>query len=306
MKKYSFLILIMILGISTCAFAQDGDSLVHDCWEPYFLYDGEKVVGRVTANRYWTMSMEMPVENTKAYSVERGTFKNYKLWNGSVEYIADNGTLIKKATIKNGVGNEKVIAFSDSAFRVQVHTHIPRIDLNDNGKIEEGEMLTVQYLKISSMGMKKTDDIFKFTALETLIIDKQYFKGSDLLDKAKIEERFRNVLESNESIPPYDFVETEAEFPGGQERFFYFINDNVSPPDSSANQAIGGDIKVYVQFIVEMDGTLSNIQVLRTNSDTMGKAVVAALKKSPKWTPGTISGKSVRQRMILPVVFTLQ
>ncbi|MEN9638613.1 MAG: hypothetical protein RLZZ262_481, partial [Bacteroidota bacterium] len=200
----------------------------------------------------------------------------------------------------------KVVILSDSAFRVQVHTHIPRIDLNDNGKIEEGEMLTVQYLKISSVGMKKTDDIFKFTALETLIIDKQYFKGSDLLDKAKIEERFRKVLESNESNLAFDYVEAEAEFPGGQERFFYFINGNVSPPDSSAFQAIGSDIKVYVQFIVEMDGTLSNIQVLRTNSDAMGKDVVAALKKSPKWTPGTIGGKAVRQRMILPVVFTLQ
>jgi protein TonB len=54
-----------------------------------------------------------------------------------------------------------------------------------------------------------------------------------------------------------------------------------------------------------MDGTLSNIQVLRTNRDDMGRAVVAALKKSPKWTPGTIDGKSVRQRMVLPVVFRL-
>ena len=278
---------------------------MHDCWEPYYLFEGDKIVGRVTANRYWTRSMEMPVENTKAYSVERGTFKNNQLWIGSVEYIADNGTVIKKATVKNGVSNEKVILLSDSAFRVQIHTHIPRIDLNDNGKIEEGEMLTVRYLKISSVGMKKTDDIFKFTALETLIIDKQYFKGSDLLNKAKIEERFRNVLESNESNPPFDFVETEVEFPGGQEQFYYFIYENVSPPDSSSHQAIGGDIKVYVQFIVEMDGALSNIQVLRTNSDAMGKAVVSALKKSPKWTPGKMGGKAVRQRMVLPVVFVL-
>jgi hypothetical protein len=38
----------------------------------------------------------------------------------------------------------------------------------------------------------------------------------------------------------------------------------------------------------------------------MGRAVVAALKKSPKWTPGTIDGKSVRQRMMLPVVIVLE
>jgi hypothetical protein len=303
MKKHTFLILIMILEFSACAFAQGEDSLVHDCWEPYFLYDGEKVVGRVTANRYWTMSMEMPVENTKAYSVERGTFKNYRLWNGSVEYIADNGILIKKATVKNGVSNEKVITFIDSAFRVQIHRHIPRIDLNDNGKIEDGEMLTVQYLKISSVDMKKTDDIFKFTALETLIIDREYFRGSDLLDKVKIEERFRKVLESNDSNPPFDFVETEAEFPGGMVACQHYISDNITLPDS--DELGNMDIKVYVQFIVEMDGTLSNIQVLRTSRDDMGKAVVAALKKSPKWTPGTLDGKSVRQRMVLPVVFVL-
>ena len=293
----------MVLGFSIGALAQGEDSLVHDCWEPYFLYDGEKVVGRVTANRYWTMSMEMPVENTKAYSVERGTFKNYKLWNGSVQYIADNGTQIKKASVKNGVSNEKVIVLSDSAFRVQIHTHIPRIDLNDNGKIEEGEMLTVQYLKISSVDMKKTDDIFKFTALETLIIDEHYFKGSDLLDKARIEERFRKLLESNESNPPFDFVETESEFPGGMVACQQYISENITLPESDELDVM--NIKVYVQFIVEMDGTLSNIQVLRTNRDDMGKSVVAALKKSPKWTPGTIDGKSVRQRLVLPVVFRL-
>jgi len=303
MNKHTLLIVKMVLGFSIGALAQGGDSLVHDCWEPYFLFDGEKVVGRVTANRYWTMSMEMPVENTKAYSVERGTFKNYKLWNGSVEYIADNGTQIKKATVKNGVSNEKVILLSDSAFRVQIHTHIPRIDLNDNGKIEEGEMLTVQYLKISSTGIKKTDDIFKFIALETLIIDKQYYKGSDLLNKAKIEERFKEVLESNDSNPPFDFVETEAEFPGGMVACQQYISQNITLPESDELGAM--NIKVYVQFIVEMDGTLSNIQVLRTNSDDIGKSVVAALKKSPKWTPGTIDGKAVRQRMMLPVFFVL-
>ncbi len=293
----------MVLGFSIGALAQVGDSLVHDCWEPYFLYDGEKVVGRVTANRYWTMSMEMPVENTKAYSVERGTFKNYKLWNGSVQYIADNGTQIKKASVKNGVSNEKVIVLSDSAFRVQIHTHIPRIDLNDNGKIEEGEMLTVQYLKIRSAYMKNSDDLYKFTALKTLIIDEHYFKGSDLLDKARIEERFRKLLESNESNPPFDFVETEAEFPGGMVACQQYISENITLPESDELDVM--NIKVYVQFIVEMDGTLSNIQVLRTNRDDMGKSVVAALKKSPKWTPGTIDGKSVRQRLVLPVVFRL-
>jgi hypothetical protein len=294
----------MILGLSTGVWAQGGDSLVHDCWEPYFLYNGEKVVGRVTANRYWTMSLEMPVENTKAYSVERGTFKNNQLWNGSVEYIADNGTQIKKATVKNGVSNEKVILLSDSAFRVQIHTHIPRIDLNDNGKIEEGEMLTVQYLKISSTGMKKTDDIFKFTALETLIIDGEYFKGSDLVNRAKIEERFKTVLESNDSNPPFDFVEKDAEFPGGMMACQLYISQNITLPDVEGMGEM--NIKVYVQFIVEMDGTLSNIQVLRTNSDDIGKSVVTALKKSPKWTPGTIDGKAVRQRMLLPVVIALQ
>lgn len=304
MNKHTLLIVKMVLGFSIGALAQVGDSLVHDCWEPYFLYDGEKVVGRVTANRYWTMSMEMPVENTKAYSVERGTFKNYKLWNGSVQYIADNGTQIKKATIKNGVSNEKVIVLSDSAFRVQIHRHIPRIDLNDNGRIEEGEMLTVQYLKISSVDMKKTDDIFKFTALETLIIDEHYFKGSDLLDKVKFEERFSALIATNESNSPFDFVETEAEFPGGMVACQQYISENITLPESDELDVM--NIKVYVQFIVEMDGTLSNIQVLRTNRDDMGKSVVAALKKSPKWSPGKIDGKAVRQRMMLPVVIVLE
>lgn len=90
-------------------------------------------------------------------------------------------------------------------------------------------------------------------------------------------------------------VEVEPSFPGGIEKLYEFIGMNVKSP--------GDRGKVLVTFIIEKDGSLSDIQAVRGPSSNANNAAVKVMKISPKWNPGTQNGKPVRVRYTLPINF---
>lgn len=97
----------------------------------------------------------------------------------------------------------------------------------------------------------------------------------------------------------YNYVELEnkPEYPGGMVAFYSFVNKNVVIPEG-----VEGNIKTTISFIIEADGSVSDMQVLRTNSEVMAAEVLKVLEKMEKWKPATIDGKAVRTSYILPVV----
>jgi len=95
--------------------------------------------------------------------------------------------------------------------------------------------------------------------------------------------------------------ESPAEFPGGFEALYLFINKNLIYPKTTL--CVEG--KVYVKFIVERDGTLSNIQIQKVLQDLYDAQVIKVFEMIPKWNPAKLMGKTVRQEMVLPVKFTL-
>lgn len=98
-------------------------------------------------------------------------------------------------------------------------------------------------------------------------------------------------------------VEQQPEFPGGIKAFAKYLQTNIKyPAEDVKNKASG---KVFVQFIVERDGSLNNIQVLRGISETMNAEAVRVLKRSPKWSPGKQNGNTVRVQYTVPIAFNL-
>lgn len=91
-------------------------------------------------------------------------------------------------------------------------------------------------------------------------------------------------------------IEVRPEFPGGQEAFSKYIKDNYKNPQKDLKG------KVYVTFIVENDGSLNNIKILKDIGYGTGQEVIRVLKKSPKWTPGKQNNKIVRVQYSLPVI----
>jgi Ca-activated chloride channel homolog len=98
-------------------------------------------------------------------------------------------------------------------------------------------------------------------------------------------------------------VETMPEFPGGPKALENYLKINLKYPEAAKNAGIKGT--VFVTFVVERDGTLSDIRVLRGIGSGCDEEVIRLVKNMPKWKPGKQRGKAVKVRMNLPVEFTI-
>ncbi len=100
-------------------------------------------------------------------------------------------------------------------------------------------------------------------------------------------------------------VEQDASFQGGGiNAFSRWVRTHVTYPEVARSLGIQG--KVMVQFIVNTDGTLSDIKVISNTDKMLNDAVLRAVNRAPKeWTPGRQTGKAVRQRIEIPVTFSV-
>ena len=108
------------------------------------------------------------------------------------------------------------------------------------------------------------------------------------------------VSQSNQNV--YDQVEQMPEFPGGMPAMIEFLQTNIKYPKDAIKQDVGG--KVMVMFVVETDGSISNVRVARKVFPSLDKEAVRVVKAMPKWKPGKEKGRPVRVNFTLPVVFS--
>lgn len=99
-------------------------------------------------------------------------------------------------------------------------------------------------------------------------------------------------------------VEEQPEFPGGNTAMMKFLGDNIKYPVIAQENGIQG--RVITNFVVEKDGSITDVQVVRGVDPSLDKEAVRVIQSMPKWKPGKQRGSSVRVRFTLPVVFRLQ
>jgi len=99
-------------------------------------------------------------------------------------------------------------------------------------------------------------------------------------------------------------VENQPEFPGGQAAMMKFLSENIKYPVIAQENGIQGH--VICNFVVERDGSITDVQVVRGVDPSLDKEAVRVIQSMPKWKPGMQRGKPVRVRFTLPVVFRLQ
>ncbi|HYG15810.1 MAG TPA: energy transducer TonB [Bacteroidia bacterium] len=101
----------------------------------------------------------------------------------------------------------------------------------------------------------------------------------------------------------FDVVEEAPSYPGGQDSMMSFIRNNVVYPDSAIKKGLQG--KVYVRFIVEKDGTVSNLKAIKEfDKDCTDEAM--RVVRLMKWNPGKQRGKAQRVWMVIPFTFKLK
>ncbi|WP_329903975.1 TonB family protein [Porphyromonas pogonae] len=101
----------------------------------------------------------------------------------------------------------------------------------------------------------------------------------------------------------FEIVEENPEFVGGTAKMYKWMKDNLNYPEIAQENNVQG--KVIVRFVVERDGSISNVEVARGVDPQLDKEAMRMVKAMPKWKPGMQQGKAVRARFTLPVVFKL-
>lgn len=102
----------------------------------------------------------------------------------------------------------------------------------------------------------------------------------------------------------YRAVEQMPSFPGGTKAMMEFLSKNTQYPEEAAKKGIQGT--VFVQFVVEKDGSIKDVKVIRGKHPLLDAEAVRVAKLMPKWTPGKQDGKAVRVEFTMPVKFKLQ
>ena len=103
------------------------------------------------------------------------------------------------------------------------------------------------------------------------------------------------VLEKAEVMP---------EFPGGEQAMMKFVSENVQYPEEAKEKEISG--RVLVGFIVEKDGSVNEVKIVRGIGGGCDEEAVRVVKAMPKWKPGKQDGKTVRVSYTMPFFFKMQ
>lgn len=121
-----------------------------------------------------------------------------------------------------------------------------------------------------------------------------------------IEEYVAPEIEEEEVVEQeiFQIVEEMPAYPGGEQKMMEYIAKNIKYPQIARESGIQG--RVFVGFVVEPDGSVSNVKIMRGIGGGCDEEAMRVVKAMPKWKPGKQRGKAVRVSYTLPVMFKLQ
>jgi serine/threonine-protein kinase len=151
--------------------------------------------------------------------------------------------------------------------------------------------------------------IVKINVVDNLIeVDDDIDINVEADENAEVQEYIAPVKqddeESAEEAQIFMIVESMPEFPGGEPNLYKYLAENIKYPQMANESGIQGG--VFVTFVVERDGSVTDVRVLRGIGGGCDEEAIRVVKNMPKWTPGKQLGKSVRVQYNLPLKFTLQ
>lgn len=127
----------------------------------------------------------------------------------------------------------------------------------------------------------------------------------EVIEITAVEEIVFDPIDISEEVADYVFVivEEQPEFPGGMQAFYEFIGSHIKYPAVAKRNNIEG--RVFVEFIVEKNGELSDIVVVKGIGASCDEEAMRVLKLVPNFKPGKQRGVPVRVKMVLPIYFKL-
>jgi len=172
----------------------------------------------------------------------------------------------------------------EAAPKVKTKKYLPPVPKKDDEVIEE--LPTIEELSQVAIG---TEDV---EGIDSIVVDQQISETEVISEPVE---------------PPrevFSFAEVMPEFNGGQEAFRDYLSKNLKYPPLARENEIQG--RVFVSFIVESDGHISNVQVVRSVNPLLDAEAKRVIEEMPKWQPGMQNQVPVRVSFTLPISFTLR
>ena len=122
--------------------------------------------------------------------------------------------------------------------------------------------------------------------------------------QVEVKDEGPKVIETPVQAEIFTVVEEQPGYPGGEEARISYLQQNIKYPEEAKELGIQG--KVFVTFVVEVDGSITDVRVLRGIGGGCDEEAIRVVKSMPKWVPGKQRGVPVRVQFNLPIKFTLQ
>ena len=112
------------------------------------------------------------------------------------------------------------------------------------------------------------------------------------------------VSQKDQKEEPFNVVEDMPAFPGGMQALMAFLIENIQYPADAQKQKVDG--RVLVNFVVEKDGSITEVKVLKPGFPSLDAEAIRVVKAMPKWKPGYQNGQPVRVQYTVPINFSLK
>ena len=166
---------------------------------------------------------------------------------------------------------------------------------------QSGKTVRVKYTLPILFGTKKISEDAEVQVRPAIVVSAKPNIKAGVKGKSALE---ANKLEESKKDTPFIVVEKMPKFKGGDlSKFRGWVMSKVTYPEQAVKSKSQG--VVMVEFVIETNGAIGAIVILQSPDASLSDEVVRIIKSSPKWTPGTQGGKSVRVKFTLPVRFKL-
>ena len=224
--------------------------------------------------------------------------------------------VIAKVSIENYIASQNAAIEADVELQSLAEKKEAKVEKKDEPEVEKVEIERVKSSVAFTVPEIKKDNEVK---------EEQEMKSQEELQETNTaigafnvegnDETAGEVLKAKEVIaepePPkveetkvFDVVEQRPSFPGGQGALMSWLGSNIKYPVVAEENGVQG--RVVCTFVVERDGSITDVKVVRGVDPSLDKEAVRVLKAMPKWIPGKQNGSAVRVKYTVPVTFRLQ
>ena len=258
-------------------------------------------VGCVDNDTVYQIVEEMPEFPGGAEAMMKSIAGNIKYPEAAIDKNIEGRVFVSFVIEKDGsVSNVKVLRGIGGGCDEEAARVISSMPKWKPGK-QKGKPVRVSYQIPIMFKLGQTNDEYK-TTVKTVVAgdDEHSWKTST----ATIPDNPAKEKKQPDKNGVYQIVEEMPMFPGGEQAMLDYVSKNVVYPKEAQEKGISG--RVFVGFIVEKDGSVSEVKVLRGIGGGCDEESIRVVKAMPKWKPGKQDGKPVRVSYQLPIFFKLQ